>query len=76
MIDYRVNKKRQKQPVKIQDSGHRFLEERVYIRILMRLLSLEEKPKKGCYFPIMGQKILYMPCKRLNLRQIASKVGL
>lgn len=38
----------------MQNSEHRLLEKRVNIINLMRLLSLEGKPKKGRYFPIMG----------------------
>jgi len=52
------------------------LEERVDIINPMRLVALEEKAKKGRYFPLEGQKALYMTLKGLILAKIVCNMGL
>jgi|GEM_PF-5612989 len=52
------------------------LEKRVNIINLRRLLALGEKAKKRLFFPLEGQKALYMTLKGLVLVQIVSIMGL
>lgn len=49
---------------------------RVNIITITRLLVLGEKSKKRPFFPLEGQKTLYMDVKRLELDQIVCNMGL